>query len=168
MGTTKDLERKNAVEKLQQLTKGENTCMFCTYGSANELQSRPMTLLKVDDEGNLWFMSDKSSKKNHAISENSAVAIFYLDTGKEKYLSLRGTAKILFDKKIIEELWNPFAKIWFQDGKDDPNISIIKVTPDQAHYWDTKHGKMVEFIKLASAMATGKEFDEGVQGSLEV
>ena len=35
-------------------------------------------------------------------------------------------------KTIIEELWTLVAKILFKEGKEDPNISIIKVTPTTA------------------------------------
>jgi general stress protein 26 len=41
------------------------------------------------------------------------------------------------------------AKTWFKEGKEDPNISLIKVIPEDAYYWDTKNNKMVSLIKFA-------------------
>ena len=41
------------------------------------------------------------------------------------------------------------AKTWFKEGKDDPGISLIKVTPEDAYHWDTKNNKMVSLIKFA-------------------
>ncbi|MGE3509589.1 MAG: pyridoxamine 5'-phosphate oxidase family protein [Vicinamibacterales bacterium] len=29
----------------------------------------------------------------------------------------------------IDELWEPLAKTWFTEGKDDPRITVIKVAP---------------------------------------
>jgi len=46
---------------------------------------------------------------------------------------------------MIDQLWNAFAKAWFQEGKDDPNISVIKIIPDEAYYWDTVHEKWYHF-----------------------
>ena len=53
-------------------------------------------------------------------------------------MSIFGTAEILFDKNKVEEMWTPIAKAWFTEGKDDPAISLIKVTPQEGYYWDTK------------------------------
>ena len=33
-----------------------------------------------------------------------------------------------------------FLKVWFQGGKDDLEISLIKVEPTSVYYWDNKHG----------------------------
>ena len=30
-----------------------------------------------------------------------------------------------------------FANAWF-DGKDDPNVSILRIAPEDVYYWDTK------------------------------
>ena len=60
------------------------------------------------------------------------------------------------------------AKAWFQEGKDDPNLSLIKVTPENAYYWEPKHNKMVTLFKMASSAVTGEQMDIGNQGKLEV
>jgi len=64
-------------------------------------------------------------------------------------LSIFGRAQIVNDRSKIEELWTPMAKTWFKEGKEDANISLIKVIPEDAYYWDTKNNKMVSLIKFA-------------------
>ncbi|MEP6926878.1 MAG: pyridoxamine 5'-phosphate oxidase family protein, partial [Ginsengibacter sp.] len=85
-----------------------------------------------------------------------------------EYLSIFGTAEIIFDKNKIEEMWSPIAKAWFTEGKDDPSISLLKVTPQEGYYWDTKNNKMISLIKIATAIVTGKTMDDGVEGKLTV
>ena len=94
--------------------------------------------------------------------------LFYSNTGSSEYLSIYGTAEIVFDQQKIDELWNPIAKAWFKEGKTDPEISLIKVTPENAYYWDTKNSKMVDFAKMVASAVTGKTMDGGVEGRLEV
>jgi general stress protein 26 len=138
--------------------------MFCTYHQ-DKLYSRPMSTQKVDDEGNVWFLSDKDSIKNEHIALNNKVELIYAH-GHDKFLSLHGTATILYDKQKIKELWVPIAKIWFTEGADDPRISVIKVSCDDGYYWDTRHGRMIEMIKMATAFVTGTTMDDGIEGTL--
>ena len=69
---------------------------------------------------------------------------------------------------MIHELWSPIDKAWFEQGEDDPNISVIKVIPTDGHYWDTKNGKLISMLKIAVAAVTGKETRPGVAGNIKV
>lgn len=168
MGDVKNLQSREAVEKLQELVNEVNTCMFCTYSGKNELQTRPMASLKIDEAGNIWFMSDKTSKKNSEILNNGKVDLLYSHPSKDNFLSVKGSAEVMQDNKMVDELWTPIAKVWFTEGKDDPRISVIKVTPDEAYYWDTKHGRMVEMFKILTSLVTGKTMDDGVEGTIKI
>ena len=60
------------------------------------------------------------------------------------------------------------AKAWFHEGKDDPNLSLIKVAPEHAYYWEPKQNKMVTLFKMAAAAVSGKDMEIGREGSLKV
>ena len=142
--------------------------MFCTYDAGQIMQTAPMSANKIDDDGTFWFLSTKESTRNSDIAGNSATDLIFAQPSNSNYLSVRGRSEILYDKQKIEDLWNPLAKTWFTEGKDDPRISVIKFTPEEAHYWDTKNGKMVSFLKIALGAVTGKTMDDGIQGTLQV
>jgi general stress protein 26 len=166
MGDTKDLIHQEAIDKIRELA-NRKICLFCTYNN-NDIVSRPMDTQDVDENGALWFMSRKDSIKNMQISENSRVYLMYLDDSKQHYLSLDGIAEILYDREKIGELWTPATKAWFTEGKDDPEISLLKVTPEKGHYWDTKNGALISLIKVAAAVITGKEMDGSIQGDINL
>ena len=129
MGDVKNLTATDAVKKMREIAKDANICMFVTDLSQLPLAGRPMATQEVDEEGNIWFMSDRNSDKNKEIENDDKVQLFYSHTGNYEYLSIFGRAEIVNDRSKIEELWSPMAKTWFKEGKDDPNISLIKVTP---------------------------------------
>ncbi|MFT3704827.1 MAG: pyridoxamine 5'-phosphate oxidase family protein [Agriterribacter sp.] len=81
---------------------------------------------------------------------------------------MTGRALITTDKQKIEELWKPIIKTWFTEGKDDPRITVIKFTPTDGYYWDTKHGNLVAGIKMAVGALTGQTLDDGIQGKIKV
>ena len=149
MGDVKNLTATAAVEKIREIAEHANICIFVTDLSNLPLAARPMATQEVDDDGNIWFMSDKASVKNLQIENDDRVQLFYSHTSNYEYLSIFGHAEIIHDRKKIEELWTQMAKTWFKEGKDDPNISLIRVIPDDAYYWDTKNNKMISLVKFA-------------------
>ena len=164
----KNLIGREAIEKMKELVNHNAVCMFTSNIGEVPLQTRPMTAQEVDDNGDFWFFSPRSSHKNDEIRSDARVQLLFANTSASEYLTVFGTASILEDRKKIKELWSPMVKAWFEEGKDDPNLSLIKVSPENAYYWEPKHNKMVTLFKMATAAATGKQMDIGDQGSLEV
>jgi general stress protein 26 len=163
MGDVKNLANNEALEKIKDLIDGK-MCLFCNIKDDGSIDSRPMSIAQIDDEGAIWFFSPKDSDKNKEIARNSKVYLMYMEAGKQHYLSLTANAEIVFDQAKVEELWNVFLKAWFTGGKDDPNISLLRVIPDEGHYWDEKNGRFISFIKTGIAALTGTK---GLDGSLE-
>ncbi len=169
MNNTKNLSNKEAIDKLKSLVDDIVICLFCTDLKTDDGSTcRPMSALKVCDQGNIWFFSEKSSDKNKAIAKDKNVQLFFSHPAKGSYLIINGQAVIISDKIKIKELWTPVAKIWFKEGKDDPGISIIKVTPTTAYYWDTDGNLMINLLKMAASVVTGKNLVTGNEGELKV
>ena len=167
MSNTKDLNNKEAIDKLKSLVEDITICLFCTDLKTDDGSTcRPMSAIKVCDQGNIWFFSEKDSDKNKAIANDKNVQLFFSHPAKSSYLVVNGEAEIIFDKTKIDELWTPVAKIWFKEGKDDPTISIIKVKPSNAYYWDTDGNQMINLLKMIASVATGKNLVTGNEGAI--
>lgn len=160
-----DLYGNNSIKKIAELAE-EQTCFFSTL-DGNKISTRPMSVLKVDDDGNLWFLSANDSTQNKEIQENSAVNLYFQGSTHSNFMYLSGQASITEDKDLIKELWNPFFKTWFTEGEDDPRISVIKFTTEDGYYWDTKHGNFISGIKILIGAAIGKTLDDSIQGVLK-
>jgi len=168
MGEVKNLISAEAIDKIKKIAMDADIALFTTNLSKLPLATRPMGTLDVDDEGNLWFLSKNDSDKNHDISHDNQVQIFYSNKGSAEYLSIYGRAQILTDRTKIEEYWTPLAKAWFKEGKDDPTITLLKVTPEDAYYWDTKENKLITLVKIAFSAVTGSNVDGGIEGKIKV
>jgi general stress protein 26 len=163
-----NLFSKDAIEKMQELVKHNALCLFTTSLTTLPLETRPMSVQRVCDQGNFWFLSADDSSHNREIENDARVQLFFTNQSDAEFLSVYGSATISTDRKKIDELWSPMVKAWFPEGKDDPRITIIKVTPENGFYWDTKNGKAISLIKIATAAVTGKTMDGGVEGELSV
>ncbi|WP_281237795.1 MULTISPECIES: pyridoxamine 5'-phosphate oxidase family protein [Flavobacterium] len=157
-----------AIKKIKSLAGDIKIAIFCTQLAQIPIQSRPMAVQDIDDEGNLWFISSTDSDKNHEIQQDNQVQLFFSNISSSQYLSVYGHATIFRDQQKIDELWSPIAKAWFEEGKKDPKVSVIKVTPADSYYWDTKNSKIITLLKIASAAVFGTDSDVGVKGNLKV
>ena len=167
MNNIENLDTKEAIDKLKSLVDEIMICLFCTDLKTDDgATCRPMSAIKVCDQGNVWFFSEKDSDKNNAIETDKNVQLFFSHPAKGSYLVVNGEAEIILDKTKIEELWTPTAKIWFKEGKDDPTISIIKVKPTNAYYWDTDGNRMINFLKMVASVATGNNYISGKEGTI--
>lgn len=165
----KDLQGAGAQEKIKELTKKADTCFFCTeIASGQPFVTRPMALKEVDESGALYFLSASDSNKNAQIAANPTVQILLQGSDYSDFLSLTGMATISRDKEKIKELWNPFLKVWFTEGEDDPRITVIKVQPEEGYYWDTKNPAPVGLLKRAVGAVIGKTLDDSIEGTLKV
>jgi len=169
MSNTENLNNKEGIDKLKSLVDDIMICLFCTNLKTDDGSTcRPMSAIKVCDQGNIWFFSEKDSDKNKAIASDKIVQLFFSHPAKGSYLVVNGEAEIILDKSKIEELWSPVAKIWFKEGKDDPTISIIKVKPSNAYYWDTDGNQMINLLKMIASVVTGKNLVTSNEGAIKI
>ncbi len=150
------------LNKLIDMIKDVDIAMMTTVDDDGSLRSRPMRTQKVMDDGILWFFTGYESGKSHEIKDNDAhVNLSYSDPDDQLYVSVSGKATLTKDKNKIDELWNPTLKAWFPEGKDDPNVALIKVKIDKAEYWDAPNSTLIHLYGMAKAALTGEKTKPG-------
>jgi len=166
---TKHLRSQEATNKIKELAEKAQSCFFCTnIQSGKPFATRPMAPQKIDEEGNLWFLSADDSHKNMELSTDPTVQLLFQGSHHSDFMTLYGKATISKDKEKIKELWEPLIKTWFTEGQDDPRITVIKVTPEEGYYWDTKHATIIAFAKQVVGAMTGQTLDDSIEGKLKV
>ncbi len=167
--STENLHSEEATAKLRELVNKIDIGMLCTY-PANEtyVHAVPMSRQEVDGEGNIWYLFSSASTTYTNLTKNNKVSVLFAHVSDYNFLSINGVAEISDDRERIEKYWNKFVEAWFEKGKEDPHIRLLKVIPEDAHYWDNKTNKLVTFIKLAASAVSGQKLDIGREGSLDV
>jgi len=162
-------ESNQNVEKLIEMVKDSKVCMLITNEKNDEnLSGRPMSISKIDDDGAMWFFTKQSSYKVDEIEESKKVSIAITNESSNNYLMINGVATLVNDKTIMAKLWNPILKAWFPQGLDDPDMTLIKVMPSEVNYWDSSSSTMVVLFNMIKAIVTGKEYDEGEHGKINL
>jgi len=146
------------VDHVWDLMKKINICMLASW-DGRELHARPMGAYVRREDNAVFFLTDAGKHKEGEIARYAKVCLAFSDTSGQKYVSLSGPAQILNDRNKIRELWGTPARAWW-DSPDDPNIHVLKVTPEEAEYWEGP-GKAMAYVKMATAAMTGNRPDMG-------
>ena len=159
--------RQESIEKLKTLTEGIDFCMLTTI-NGGQLRSRPMSTQEMDENGDLWFFTSDQTHKVDEIEADDRVNAAYSQPDDNVYVSVSGRASIVKDRQKIEELWNPILKAWFPDGLDDPTLCLLKVSVEEAEYWDSPNSKIVQLVGFVKALVTGQQADGGDHGRVNL
>jgi len=157
-----------SLKYLQDKIREVRTAMLTTYNAEKGFSSRPMGTADVDEEGNIWFFTNEYSEKASEISVENTVSLTYSDPKDHTYLSIIGEAEMVDDKEKMKALWNPFIKAFFPQGLDDPKLTLIKIKPSDAEYWDSSSSSMVVLFNMLKAVVTGQGYDEGNHGKIDL
>lgn len=146
-------------EKLWELIKGIRFGMLVHRTTSGMLHAHPLTTQSktLNEQSELHFFIPKDGELYERLQTEGQVNLSYADPGADSYVSLSGDASFSDDKALKESLWSPAAKAWFPEGVDDPNLALLVVRAHHAEYWDVKASKMVQLLKMAKAVVTGKE-----------
>ena len=166
---TENLNNQEAIDKLKYMVNSIDIGMIITTQQDNSYPYMvPMSRQEVDDEGNIWYLLSSTSETYKNIQLDNKVSISLADVSNYKFLSIDAVAETSTDKERIEKYWNKFVEVYFEKGKEDPTIRVLKVIPNNAHYWDTETNKLFNFFKVASAAITGAKIDIGREGEINL
>ena len=165
--STENYKTPEAKEKMESLVDDIKIAMMVTGFEDKPLNAIPMRTKKVDDAGNIWFLSLRSSEHNQNIKRTGAIQLLYSSPSDMKFLSVYGTGEIVTEKAKLNELYGKTSESWF-NGPDDPQLTAIKFTPADAYYWDTKTNKYVSLLKMGAAAITGDKKNIGKKGKLDL
>lgn len=152
--------RQESIKKLSDLIKDIEFAMLTTIDGGH-LRSRPMQTQDFEFDGDLWFFTSSKTHKTDEIEKDDRVNVSYAAPGDNTYVSVSGTAEIVKDQEKIDEYWSDILKAWFPEGKDSPDLVLLKVKVEQAEYWDAPASTIVQIAGFLKAIATGERAEGG-------
>lgn len=159
--------REASIEKFKSLTEKIDFCMLTTI-NGGQLRSRPMSTQEMDEAGELWFFTSDETHKVDEIEKDDRVNVAYAKPDDQVYVSVSGRGSISKDREKIEELWSPELKAWFPDGLEDPHLTLLKVSVEEAEYWDSPNSKIVQLYGFIKATLTGEPAQGGDHGKISL
>jgi general stress protein 26 len=144
--------------KVYELIDDIKIAMLTTTEVDGSLRTRPMANQRADEDGAIWFFTEKDGSVIRNVEANPALSLGYASSGA--YVAITGRGEMVDDQARIDELWSEDVKAWFPKGKDDPNLTLLKVDPDIGEYWSFPSAPVSQVIGYVKAKLTGQPADD--------
>jgi general stress protein 26 len=157
MPTPQELE-----QKFWKALKSDMTMMLGLDG-VEDGHARPMTAqLEHDDHGPIWFFTAKDNTivKKLAGQSNRAIATF-TSKGHDLFATIHGTVSLDTDRAVIDRLWNRYVAAWYESGKDDPKLALLRLDPERAEIW-ADASSILAGVKLLLGVDPKKSYKDKV------
>ena len=136
----------------------------------DDSRTRPMTAQidvpegrDKDEGGELYFFASKSESLVQSIGTGHRAVATYAAKGHKLFAHIHGNLVQSDDRAVIERLWNPIIASWYKDGKDDPDLALVRFDTDSANIWKAETGSTLK----AAAMKALFNVDPGKEHQAE-
>ena len=132
---------------------------------ARDAPARPMAHHAVRDDNALWFITAHGTDIADAAKAGTSASYQIASSDAHIYAAVEGTVTHVPDRMKLEELWSPMAAAWFDGGKNDPDVCLIRFDPLTAEVWATD-GAAKFLYETAKANLTDDTPDVGDHGKI--
>lgn len=140
-------------------------------------RTRPMTA-QVDrpegcdkeDGGTIYFFASRSEQLAKDMGQSHRAIATFASKGHGLFAHIHGTLSLDNDRQVIERLWNPIIASWYKDGKDDPDLALIRFDTDRADIWEATPGATMKAaaLKMLFDVDPGKEHQDEHQAKVRL
>ena len=126
----------NEAEITARFWKALKSDMFVMLGvdGVDDGHAQPMTAQLLDD-GYIYFFTTRDNTIVQNMHQNRRAIATFVSKGHDLFATINGNLAEDQDRAKIDALWNPHVAAWYEGGKDDPQLLLIRLDPDSAQIW---------------------------------
>ena len=124
---------------------------------------------QLDDDlpGEIYFITAKGTDLAKGVADGAKDAKMVVandDVGL--YADIGGTLSKSDDSRALDEVWSFVADAWFEGGKADPDVCLLKFVPKEGELSVTPASGIRFLYEIAKANLTGEKPDQGEHGTI--
>ena len=126
--------------------------------------AQPMTAFRDGETSTIWFFTrdDTDLAKDAAVGSGQSAMFHYGSKDQNVWACIHGELSVHGpDRDVIDRYWNPVLAAWYPDGKDDPNLTILRFEAGDGRVWVNEGGFFKFAYEIAKANATKTLPDAG-------
>ena len=109
--------------------------------------TRPMTAQVPDARGPIWFFTSKDTAIAKNVGSGARAIATFASKDHSLFATIHGHVRLDNDRATVDRLWNRFVAAWFEGGKDDPKLALLRLDPERAEIWEDA-SSLLSGIKL--------------------
>ena len=123
--------------------------------------ARPMTAQVPDARGPIWFFTSKETAIVKNLGSGDRAIATFASKDHDLFATIHGRVRLDNDRATIDRLWNRFVAAWFEGGKDDPKLALLRLDPERAEIWEDA-SSLLSGIKLMLGADPKKDYKDKV------
>jgi general stress protein 26 len=123
--------------------------------------ARPMTAQLDGERSPIWFFTARDNAIVQKLGEGNRAIATFASKGHDIFATVHGTLSIDTNRLTIDRLWNRFVAAWFEGGKDDPRLVLLRLDAERAEIW-VDASSLVAGLKLFLGVDPKEEFKDKV------
>lgn len=128
---------------------------------------QPMTHFPDAEAGVIWFISSTETDLVQSIGLGEDAQYVVISTDHDAHVSLRGKLYQVHDSAKLDALWGPFVSAWFEGGRDDPRVALMRFDPEVAEIWASSSSTLkVGFEVIRANLDAGHQPDIGAKATV--
>jgi general stress protein 26 len=113
--------------------------------------ARPMTAQVEGTHGPIWFFTTKDNAIVQKLGRGNRAIATFASKGHDLFATIHGTISVDNDRAVIERLWNRYVAAWYEQGKDDPKLALLRLDPERAEIWEDASSLVAGIMLLLGA-----------------
>jgi len=118
--------------------------------------AKPMTVHFDKDYCNTLFIYTQVKSD---LAPGGPAMMQVIGKGHKLFACIAGTLSTVTDRAMIDRFWSNQVEAWYDQGKDDPDLLMLKFDMADAEIWEADPG-----VKGLFKMLTGATMKEGEMG----
>jgi general stress protein 26 len=117
-------------------------------------RTRPMTA-QVDRQergkdagGPIFFFGSRTDGVGADIGQGKRAVATFAAKDHKLFAHIHGNLVPSDNRAVIERLWNPIIASWYKDGKDDPDLVLLRFDTEKADVWEASTGATLKAAAL--------------------
>ena len=129
---------------------------------------QPMSGFGEPSTRTIWFFMQRDNDLIAQAAEAGGAAMFCLvSKDRNLWACIGGTLSQDRDPAMVDKYWGAVTAAWFPDGKDSPNLALMRLDMTDAQVWVVEGGGLKFAYEIAKANLTKTEPDVGAKTELQ-
>ena len=147
-------------QKFWKALKSDMTMMLGIDG-VEDGHARPMTAQLDGEGGPIWFFTAKDTTLVQNLQNGVRAIATFTSKGHDLFATVHGTLSVDNDRAMIDRLWNRFVAAWYEGGKDDPKLALIRLDAEEAEIW-LDASSLIAGVKMLLGVDPKKDYQDNV------
>ncbi len=126
---------------------------------AQVAHSQPMTAQFEGRQGPIWFYGSRSSRLVEGLTSTNDSMAQYVGEGHKLFACIAGMLTIDNNPAIIDKFWSKSVEAWYEQGKADPDLVMLRFDPSSIEIWQADMTLMGKIKMMFGGTMSAKDLE---------